>query len=253
MKVDLHTHTNLSQDAEATFEGYLAHAEKTGLDMFCVTEHIDFNPLDWGYGFYDPIRYFAKVNELRSAYTGPVKLLAGLEFSEPHMYPEQFASVTGSYPYDFIIGSIHWANDYFPLYQNSLPAQEYFSYYWDEVLALSKCSGYDSLGHIDFPKRYYKELWYEESTVREIFKNIIENEISLEINTSGLRKGLTETIPGRELLEMYISEGGRYVTLGSDSHYDTDLGADIETAKALVRELHLQEVVYINRKKIEIA
>ena len=50
----------------------------------------------------------------------------------------------------------------------------------------------------------------------------------IEINPSSLRKGYNETMPGKELLEIYKACGGRYVTIGSDAHEVKDLGAEEE-------------------------
>ena len=37
----------------------------------------------------------------------------------------------------------------------------------------------------------------------------------IEINTSSLRKGCTETMPGNEMLEIYINNGGKYINTSS--------------------------------------
>ncbi len=72
----------------------------------------------------------------------------------------------------------------------------------------------------------------------------------IEINTSSLRKEHSETMPAKELLEIYKECGGMYVTVGSDAHKIEDIGADNDTAKKLIKEYGLQEVIYENRKRI---
>ena len=69
----------------------------------------------------------------------------------------------------------------------------------------------------------------------------------IEINTSSLRKGHEQTMPGKELLEIYKNNGGRYVTIGSDAHLVEDIGADYMEAKELLKEVGLQEVIYRQR------
>ncbi len=51
--------------------------------------------------------------------------------------------------------------------------------YWQEVLKTVKVGGFDALGHMDFPKRYYGEIYYEEATINEIFRNLLE-EVGLQ-------------------------------------------------------------------------
>lgn len=72
----------------------------------------------------------------------------------------------------------------------------------------------------------------------------------IEINTSSVRKGYSETMPGKELLEIYKDCGGAYVTVGSDAHEVKDIGADIDIAKELIKDFGLQEVMYEHRKRI---
>ena len=57
------------------------------------------------------------------------------------------------------------------------------------------------MGHIDFPKRYYGEIYYEEPIINEIFRNLLEKDLVIEINTSSLRKGYVQTMPEKELLK----------------------------------------------------
>lgn len=122
--------------------------------------------------------------------------------------------------------------------------------YWQEVLKTVQAGGFDVLGHIDFPKRYYGEIYYTEAVIKEIFSTLLEKDIILEINTSSLRKGHAQTMPGKELLEIYRVNGGKYVTIGSDAHIVEDIGADDWSAKQLIEDMDLQEVVYKQRKRI---
>ena len=51
---------------------------------------------------------------------------------------------------------------------------------------------------------------------------------ALEINVSGLFKGLGETLPAFDEIKRYHDLGGKYITLGSDAHNINDVGRDIE-------------------------
>lgn len=176
--------------------------------------------------------------------------MAGIEFGEPHLYSEHLLGLA-KYPYDFIIGSIHWIGDMFPCQKvrEQYSTKEFYTLYWQEVLKTVKVGGFDALGHMDFPKRYYGEIYYEEATINEIFRNLLDEDLVIEINTSSLRKGHEQTMPGRELLEIYKENGGKYVTIGSDAHVVEDVGADYAMAKKLLEEVGLQEVVYKQRQR----
>lgn len=251
MKADLHIHTAFSCDSEADMEQYVKQAIELQMQMLCFTDHVDLNPDDYGYNYYDPTAYFEKFNAVKAIYGNQIKLCAGIEFGEPHLYGEKLAQLT-KYPYDYIIGSIHWIGNMFPCQRvrEQYSAKEFYTLYWEEVLRTVKHGGFDALGHIDFPKRYYGEIYYTEAKLQEIFKYLLEKDMIIEINTSSLRKGYNETMPGKELLEIYKDCGGKYVTIGSDAHEVKDLGADMDAAESLMKDLSLQQVVYENRKRI---
>lgn len=217
---DLHVHTCFSCDSSATMAEYCEEAIRKGVGYICFTDHVDYNKADYGYGYYNPKAYFEELGRVRDLYSGKLELFSGIEFSEPHLYPKEFEKLS-KLPYDFILGSVHyWIDDLFAseIQKKGIPLEEAFGKYWAEVDKLVSFGGFDSLAHIDFPKRYYRDcLWYEDSML-DIFKKMVKNNISLEINTSSLRKGMDEAMPGKELLEVYKNAGGRNITIGSDAH-----------------------------------
>lgn len=247
---DMHVHTEFSCDSEAKIEDYILEANKRGITTICFTDHVDLNTNDYGYNYYLANRFWDKFNDVKSKIDIRMEVLAGIEFGEPHLYENKLFKLT-QYPYDFIIGSIHWIGNMFPCQKvrEQYSAKEFYTLYWQEVLKTVKTGGFDALGHIDFPKRYYGEIYYKESVMNEIFSYLLENDLVIEINTSSLRKGHAQTMPGKELLEIYKAGGGRYVTIGSDSHLVEDIGADYMVAKELIKEVGLQEVVYRQRRQ----
>lgn len=246
---DLHIHTEFSCDSEAMLEDYIVEAKEKGIATLCFTDHVDLNTNDYGYNYYSAKEFWKKFNAVKTSADNDIEILAGIEFGEPHLYSERLKKLT-SYPYDFVIGSIHWIGDMFPCQKvrEQYSAKEFYTLYWQEVLKTVRAGGFDALGHIDFPKRYYGEIYYEETMMKEIFYSLLESDLIIEINTSSLRKGHEQTMPGKELLELYKDCGGKYVTIGSDAHVVEDVGADYEVAKQLVKDAGLQEVLYRQRK-----
>lgn len=247
---DLHVHTEFSCDSEAKIEDYALKGIAGGVKQICFTEHVDSNINDYGYNYYEEKRFFQAFNIVKEKYREEIELLSGIEFGEPHLYYERLKELSKQ-PYDFVIGSIHWIGNMFPCQEvrDRYSSKEFFKLYWQEVLKTAKIGGFDALGHIDFPKRYYGEIYYEEEVISEIFKNIIDKDMVIEINTSSLRKGCDEMMPGKEILEIYKDNGGQFVTIGSDSHVVSDLAADYIKAKECITEIGLQEVFYVGRKR----
>lgn len=247
---DMHVHTEFSCDSDAKMEDYIEKAKASGIGTICFTDHVDLNTNDYGYNYYSADRFWERFNEIKYSADMPIEPLAGIEFGEPHLYEKNLKELT-KYPYDFVIGSIHWIGDMFPCQKvrEQYSAKEFYTLYWQEVLKTVQTGGFDALGHIDFPKRYYGEIYYEEAVLNEIFRNLLEKDLVIEINTSSLRKGHAQTMPGKELLEIYKANGGKYVTIGSDAHVAEDIGADYETAKSMLEEVGLQEVICRQRKR----
>ncbi len=247
--IDLHVHTNHSCDSKVTIEQYCEKAIKIGLKYICFTDHIDFNKADYGYGYYNANKFFEDFNDAREKYSDKINILSGVEFSEPHIYKKEFDEFR-KLSYDFILGSIHfWFNDMFPseMVKCNFPVEIAFEKYWEEVYKAVSYGGFDSMAHIDFPKRYYKKCIWTSEQINDIFTEMVKNGIALEINTSSLRKGLTESMPDKEFLNIYQDVGGVKVTIGADTHSIEELAQGYDYANNLITG-KLKNVVYISRK-----
>lgn len=248
---DLHIHTKFSCDSEAEMKEYIENAINKGMNAIGFTEHVDLNQNDYGYHYYNSSDFFEEFHRLKSLYKEKITMLAGIEFGEPHLYPDELEKLV-RLPYDYVIGSIHWIGDMFPCQEvrGRYSSKEFYSLYWKEVLKTVKHGGFQILGHMDFPKRYYGEIYYEEAVMNEIFKRLLDQDIVPEINSSSIRKGHNQTMPGKELLQIYKDCGGKYITIGSDAHEVKDLAADNEMAKELSTSLGLQEVIFVKGKRV---
>lgn len=249
---DLHLHTDISSDSTESMQAYADAALKLGLRGICFTDHFDNDPEDEGFGSYDMDGYFSKLDQIKQKYEGRLLILAGVEFSEPNRFPGQLELVRRK-PYDYVIGSLHiWLNGLFPgqMVKEGISSQACYDDYWNEMLNMVRFGGFDCVGHLDFPKRYYEELTYEEPMLREIFRAMVKNEICLEINTSSLSKGLAEPMPSSTLLALYKQEGGKYFTMGSDAHDAARLYDQIDAQRAMALALGLREVYFRQRQMI---
>ncbi len=253
MKADLHVHTYFSCDSRERMERYCDKAIRKGITCLCFTEHVDYNPEDEGFGYYEAEKYFDELGMMQSIYKDKLTLLSGIEFSEPHLYQRELKELA-QYPYDFIIGSVHYVNGVFPdrEMRKRYTLEDYFKLYWNEVLEAVSCGGFDSLGHMDFPKRCLGEALYSNDIIDEIFKTMLHNNIALEINTSSFRYGFSTTLPGPEHLLRYKELGGSYVTFGSDAHREESLASNIQLAKDMMEDIGLQEVIFQKRKAMPV-
>lgn len=238
MRADNHVHTLFSEDSEAEIDDICRSALEKGVKVIALTDHIDYNPVDNGYGYYDREAYFEAVERARQSYGDSLKILTGAEVGEPHLYPERVKELNTS-SFDIILGSVHWLGGLFVgdeelLKESSM--DEIFIRYYTIMLDMVKKGGFNVLAHMDFPRRYFNSKVNKDNLeiIDEILTHIINSGIALEINSSSLRKGLTDCLPSGELIERYAALGGTMITYGSDAHFADDVTAGFDEIDRLL-------------------
>lgn len=170
--VDMHVHSKFSIDGMSTMEDYCLIAGKTGTRVICFTEHVDFNSAEKNLSIVKDNRkqnfvvddYFREINRLRKKY-GSLTLLSGIEFSEPSLFPEEFA-LYSSYPFDCITAGIHHCyNSVFPGAGNLSVSKAIYEYY--QIMQKTvELGGFQVLAHLDFPKLFF-DKWVIDDDVLE--------------------------------------------------------------------------------------
>lgn len=236
--VDMHTHSLFSVDSTEEIDCICRKAIQKGLKAICITDHVDFNPNDYGFNYYRAKEYMNAIEKARLDFKDKIVVLSGIEFSEPHLYKDKLHELH-NIDYDVILGSIHWLGDEFVGQKKLLenyPQAVVEEKYYGMVLKSIEAGGFDVLAHLDFPKRYYESSLAESSLLIKILKALIDRDIALEINTSSLRKGHTESMPSIPIIEDYIKLGGRKLTIGSDAHICDDIANDFDSVISQLSE-----------------
>ena len=265
MLADYHVHTEFSNDSIYPMEEVVKDAISLGIRDICFTDHVDYGPYrDWddprGIQYrpgdegepeqvaltnVDYKKYFSMIEKMREKYREKIAIKAGLEFGvQTHTIPE-YEKLFRSYPFDFIILSIHQAGDqefWTNEYQSGRTQQEYNEGYYKELLSVvQNYHSYSVLGHMDLIVRYDSYGIYPFEKLKplltEILKTVIADGKGIEVNTSNHRYGLLDMTPSRDILKLYKELGGTIITIGSDSHKKEHLGAYIDWAKEELRKL----------------
>lgn len=222
---DSHVHSLFSEDGKQEMEDIVKKAIEKGMRYITFTEHVDYNPNDDGYMFFNYEDYTSRLNSLKDKYKKSITILKGIEFGEPHLYPLLFHQETKR-DYDMIMASIHWHDDVFygdRRMMTERSADEVLRIYYEDTLRMIEFGGFDVLAHLDFPKRYFKFENTAYDLVDEILTALIRKRIVLEINTSGFRKDYLNSMPDDYVIGRYHELGGEMVSLGSDAHHGDDL------------------------------
>lgn len=238
MLFDYHVHTDFSGDCSIPMESVIQAGVNKGLKEICFTDHLDIDSTDGSGDFvFSHEDYSEVINRFRDKYNGQIEIKMGVEIGlQPHVLNSSREFVRGN-DFDFALASMHccerldfYLGDFF----NQYTTEEAICHYYNELDSmLDKFKDYSVLGHLDIYKRYnpasmkipfkkYNKL------VERVLKKVIKEEKGIEINTSGLRGPIMESLPGWEIVELYRALGGEILTLGSDSHGGETLCANFE-------------------------
>lgn len=225
---DMHIHSKYSYDSKMEIRDIINKLEEKKLKYLALTDHIEFSTQPVGEVLHRIKHRNEEIDELQS--TTHIKLIKGVEISEPHLYESEVEYLHSIEDLDYIIGSIHHIYR-MPLRKMSHLKNAY-SLYYQSMLKMVENADIDTLAHMDYIKNRVSQNNYDPKIITEILKVIIDRGITLEINTSGQRR-CGEYFPSYDILKEYLSLGGKQIVLGSDAHnlnelYDNILEASEE-------------------------
>lgn len=222
---DMHIHSKYSFDSKMEIKDIIGVLKEKKLKYLALTDHVEFSTQPVGEVLHRIKHRNEEIDELQS--TTNIKLIKGLEISEPHLYEREVEYLNSITDLDYIIGSIHHIYR-MPLRKMSNLKNAYNLYY-ESMLKMVENTDIDTLAHMDYIKKRISRNDYDPKIVTEILKTIIDRDIALEINTSGYRR-CGEYFPSNEILDEYIALGGKKVVLGSDAHNLNELYDNIPEA-----------------------
>ncbi len=231
LPLDAHMHTVRSPDANAMLEAYCVLAVERGLAELAITDHVDFDPTMPAYGFASFTDREREVREAAERWAPRgLAIRFGVEVTYERAYEEVIRGWLKRHPHDYVIGSVHISavspykasNVASFVAGRSLPG--IVAPYFDEVIGAARSGLFDTIGHMDFVKRYLMphvlpaDLAAAPELYEPVLAALIETGTALEVNASGLRQLPRETYPSAAIVARYRELGGRHVAVGSDAH-----------------------------------
>ncbi|MFO7738808.1 MAG: histidinol-phosphatase HisJ family protein [Desulfatiglandaceae bacterium] len=254
---DYHMHTALCKHAEGDPSEYRKTAQRRGIPEICFADHV---PSPDGY---DPAnrmelnqfpRYMQMIRPLQDNQVPHV--LLGIEADYYDGCVEFLGEWLPKQPFDFILGSVHYIEDWG--FDNPLELHIWetadvtavWRRYFELIGRLAGTGLFDTVGHLDLPKKFGHRP--RDSAVEEMAKPALDRiagaHMGIEINTSGLRRPVAEIYPSPLLLSL-AREREIPICFGSDSHRPEDVGADFDKALSLARDVGYTEYFKIRARQ----
>ena len=258
MIYDMHTHSNNSFDSKSTIIDMCKSAIKNNITDIAFTEHFSMDNNKKTYGHINFCKYNEDIKEAKNLFGDKLNIYTGLEICEPHENPNELKSHLCNLNFDFILGSVHnIENVGHRALCNKFDKYTVYNMYFEEVLKLVSIGDFDIAAHLDLMNRYaFNTLgnynFYDYFDIlKTILNKLIYRGIGIEINTSGLRNSLNDIHPKVEILKLYKSLGGEIITIGSDAHKPSDVGANCKESLDLLKNLDYKYIfTFKNRKPI---
>jgi len=236
-------------------------AVANGVTEIGFSEHFDLIPQDPCYAFFDIPSWWAELERCRKLFEGSLTVYAGIELGEPHRFEKEMRQLLAEYPWDYALGSLHWVGEELIFGQKYFqkPADEAYRRYFRELREMAETADFDILAHMDVVKRFGFEAYGPldihryESEIRAVLRAIAVRSIALEVNTSPLRRSVQQTAPTRPVIDWFLEEGGRWVTLGSDAHEPDHVGHELHAALVSVQAAGFSGVARFRSRLPELA
>ncbi|MEK4471750.1 histidinol-phosphatase HisJ [Paenibacillus sp. FSL R7-0048] len=267
MHIDYHTHHERCGHAVGKLEEYVQRGIELGLQQLGLSDHLPLIHVDPA-SYYPEMampmaelpRYVEECLTLKERYRGVIDLRVGLEADYIEGYEEQIREILSPYPWDYLIGSVHFLGEWDITDHRQVhgwegkDALEVYRLYYDAVKKSALSGLYDIIGHMDVIKRFGYGPQTPEGTAEvralelETLKVIADSGIAMELNASGLTKPCAEMFPAEHLLQEALKLGIP-LTLGSDAHDPAKLGDGLQEARSMLWHTGFRELAVFEGRR----
>lgn len=247
---DTHTHTARCGHAGGADEAYVEAGIAKGLSAIAVTDHL---PLYWlpperrdpslAMSLEELPRYVEAVLALKERYAGRIEVLLGIEADWVAGHEGTLVRLLDAYPFDVVLGSIHWLDGWWVDAPSSLPryregqdeVDRIWAGYAREAIAAARSGLFDVLSHLDLPKKFGFRPSAPFGGLRdEVVAAVAASGCAVELSSAGRRKPVGEDYPSPDLVAALAAAGVPFV-LSSDAHAPAEVGFAFPDLAATLR------------------
>jgi histidinol-phosphatase (PHP family) len=261
MLTDYHNHLERGSLSIDYLTQFTETAKRKGIAHFGISEHayhfyqtknILSNPWIEERRIYDMNDY---VQLFHNAWNQNIDVKMSIEMDYTPGKHEEMKGFINSYEFDYVIGSIHWIDDFgidlaeFRTEWEKRDLHTVYLKYYDQVVTLAESNLFDIVGHLDLVKIFnyvptdvdFLLEQYERATTA-----LANSKTCVEISTAGLRKPTKKIYPDRRLVEMCFKKGIPIV-FSSDAHKPEHVGADYDQAIELARQVGYKTIMTFSK------
>lgn len=255
---DCHIHSRVSFDAHDTALDMARAARDAGLKEICFTDHLDYDPRhtmgDLCFATEDYIREYGQLS------LPGLTIRRGVEFGMTPDNQAQFREDLKRYPFDFVIGSVHFVDGwdvYYGGFWEGKTVHQAERQYLETVLSCVQAQDdFDVLGHLTFlskapahPAPRCVPLEEHREVVDAILKTLADKGKGMELNTSGVDR-CGGYLPTLDYFRRFRELGGTIVTVGSDAHQCRRVGQYTREACQALMDIFGHVCTYAERTPI---
>ena len=269
---DNHNHSQFSFDGVRTsIEASARAAVSAGLKGICFSDHYDHYvpPMkadfeDLKPEYFDVDEQQAEITRVQGLLGDSIKILKGIEIGMYEDCHDEIRNVLRNNPFDQVLASVHYieqTDPYYGGYYDDKDWKQAYGKYLETIYReMTWLEDFDIMGHYDYIVRYAP---YPVTSIRyrdfgdifdEMFRYLIQEGKALEINTKsyeGHRGRIVDL--DLDVLHRYREMGGEIISLGSDSHEASRVGAGFSHHAALLKSLGFRWTAhYENRKLVQL-
>ncbi|KAK3686997.1 hypothetical protein LTR37_019249 [Vermiconidia calcicola] len=258
--------------ATNTLEEVVRDAIRKGMTTFCMTEHIHRERLDFYPReeedhtpetlemLYDD--FYHEARRLQKAHADKIQLFVG--FESEWIRDSSLGSIQRlleQYPVDLFVGSVHHVYtvpiDYdTPLYHKARDIgggtdEQIFADYFDAQYSMLQALKPPVVGHFDLIRLKSDDPDKSFRTWPNVWEKLMRNLAFiakyggvLELNSSSLRKGMSEAYPQVKICKEFVAMGGRF-TLSDDSHGIDQVALNYGKVLGCIKKAGITEVCHL--------
>lgn len=258
---DQHVHTDHSPDGTSALKDHYSVACDRGIEVIAFTDHLDYEV----YGGHEKNR--KRLHEIHESVQSLERCnichpIFGIELGYQQEYEQTVIDDLSTInSLDFIIGSLHEIDGIG--FSGGPSVEKYFDthgkrgfdVYFDALAGFAEEGIYDIIGHFDIVKRFSRVHGYTyhsfeyRSIIHDILEVIISRDKGIEINGSGIHQPAQEPFPDFETVEMFFEQGGKWLTIGSDSHAPELVGRSCGFLTDRLLEMGINELAMYDKRK----